>query len=82
MHATRGGLATVNGGFECGDREPRVDRVADRIPDDETRPGVENRGQIDEAAGDRDIGVISATQSWFGPSTTRSRARSGKIGLS
>jgi hypothetical protein len=51
-------ITRPDGSFERGEREPGVDRAADRIADHATRPGVEDRRQIDEAARDRDIGDV------------------------
>src|SRR5438876_5474256 len=62
VHAAFRRLARPDGSFERGDREPGVDRAADRIAHHATRPGVENRRQIDEAGRDRDIGDIRHPQ--------------------
>src|SRR5271157_5823609 len=57
MHAPCGRPARPYASFERGNGEPGVDRAADRVAHYATRPSVENRCQIDEASGDRDIGV-------------------------
>src|ERR1700679_3759284 len=58
MHATFRWLTRPDSGFERRCREPGVDRSANGVSHHATRPGVENRSQIDEASGDRDIGDV------------------------
>ena len=41
-----------------GKSEPGIDPPADRVACDAARPRIHDRGQIDEAAEDRDIGQI------------------------
>ena len=53
-----GGLRRSDGGLERGERQPGVDRAADRVADHPARPGVEDDGEIDEAGRDGDIGDV------------------------
>ena len=81
------GMMNAAGGRRCdsdrrlqgGDRQAGVDRSADRVADDLTRPGIEDGGDIDEAARDGDVGDVRDPE-LVGRSGTRSLARSGKIG--
>ena len=49
MHATLRWIAGVDGGLERSNGEPRIDRSADGVTYDPTGPGIEDRGQVDEA---------------------------------
>jgi hypothetical protein len=44
--------------LECRDGVPGVEAAADGVADDAARPGVEDDREIDEAAGDGDIGQV------------------------
>lgn len=58
VKAARRGFAPVNGGLECGQRQPSVYGSADGIAYHAPRPGIENDGNIDEATGDGDVGDV------------------------
>ena len=62
MHATVGRIARPDGNLERGEREHGIDRSADRVAHHATRPGVEDRRQIDEADSDSDIGDVRYSQ--------------------
>ena len=54
--------AAPDGGLQCSHGDAGVHRSTDRVTDDLARPGVEDGGEIDEAAGDRDIGQVRHPQ--------------------
>ena len=51
--------AKLDGRRERREHQPRTDRFAERVADDESRLCVHDRSQIDEAAEDCDIGYPS-----------------------
>lgn len=58
VKAARRGFAPVNGGLECGQRQPSVYGSADGIAYHAPRPGIENDGNIDEVTGNGDVGDV------------------------
>ena len=52
-------LARGDRGLEGGQGQPGIDAPADGIADDAARPGIEDGCQVDEAAGDGDVGDVS-----------------------
>src|SRR6202011_1254331 len=49
MHATSWWIAGADGGFECSNSEPRIDRATDGVTYDATRPSIEDRSQVHKA---------------------------------
>jgi len=58
VHAARRRSTSTERSLEGRQRQARVDRAADRIPDHPARPGIEDGSQIDEACRDRDVGDV------------------------
>ena len=58
VNASRWRLAALDRDLERGNRQPGIDRAADRIADDPTRPGVEDDRDVDEACRDREVGDV------------------------
>src|SRR5215469_17237783 len=58
MDAAFRGIAVSDGGLQGCDGDARVHRSADRVPDDLPRPGIENGGEVDEAAWNDDVGQV------------------------
>ena len=58
MDAAFGWLAVSDRSLQRGDRDAGVHRAADRIADHLARPGIQDGGQIDEAARDGDVGQV------------------------
>src|SRR5262249_31225691 len=59
MNATWRWRTRGDGYLERRQRETRIDAVADRVAHHAPRPGIENRGEIDEARGYGDVGDVS-----------------------
>ena len=52
------GVAVPDGRLQRGDGDAGVHRSADGVADHLARPGIQDGGQIDEAARDGDIGQV------------------------
>src|SRR5215467_5545505 len=59
MNATWRWRTRGDGYLERRQRETRIDAPADRIAHHAPRPGIENRGEIDEARRYGDVGYVS-----------------------
>src|SRR6266851_9968517 len=62
MHATPWWIAGADGGLECSNSEPCIDRAADGVTYDPTGPSIEDRSQVHKAGRDCDIGDIGYPQ--------------------
>src|SRR5262249_54914497 len=62
MHATPWRIAGADGGLECSNSEPCIDRAADGVTYDPTGPSIENRSQVHKAGRDCDIGDVGYPQ--------------------
>ena len=62
-------------------RQPGIDPSAERVACDAARPRIHDRGQVDEAAEDRDIGQIGDPE-LVRAIDPQSLERSGKTGSS
>ncbi len=49
-------------GLQRSQRQTRIDTPADGVAHHAARPGIEDRRQVDEAAGNRDVGDIGDPQ--------------------
>src|SRR5215207_3884966 len=57
MHATRGRGPGADSGVQGGDGETGIYRAADRVSDNPARPGIQDRGEVDEAGRNGDVVV-------------------------
>ena len=62
MHATPWWIAGADGGLECSNSEPCIDRAADGVTYDATGPSIEDRSQVHKACCDCDIGDVGYPQ--------------------
>jgi hypothetical protein len=62
MHATPWWIAGADGGLECSNSEPCIDRAADGVTYDPTGPSIEDRSQVHKAGRDCDIGDVGYPQ--------------------
>src|SRR6516164_2923495 len=62
MHATPWWIAGADGGLECSNSEPCIDRAADSVTYDPTGPSIEDRSQVHKAGLDRDVGDVGYPQ--------------------
>jgi hypothetical protein len=62
MHAASWWIAGADGGIECSNSEPCIDRAADSVPYDSTGPSIEDRSQVHKADRDCDIGDVGYPQ--------------------
>src|SRR5262245_1335913 len=62
MHATPWRIAGADGGLECSNSEPCIDRAADGVTYDPTGPSIEDRSQVHKAGRDCDIGDVGYPQ--------------------
>src|SRR3974377_1337046 len=62
MHATPWWIAGADGGLECSNSEPCIDRAANGVTYDPTGPSIEDRSQVHKAGRDRDIGDVGYPQ--------------------
>ena len=58
MNAAGRRPAVLDCGVQSRERQPGIDRSADGVADNATRPGVENHGDIDEANRDSDVSDV------------------------
>src|SRR5215831_21405143 len=58
VDAPCGRSAHCDGGSKCSKRQTCIDPFADRIPDNSPSPGVQDRGKIDKAGRDHDVGDV------------------------
>jgi hypothetical protein len=62
VDAAFNGCPAPDGCLQGSNSDPGVHRPADRVTDDLSRPCVEDRGEIDEAAGNGDVGQVGNLQ--------------------
>jgi hypothetical protein len=62
MHATPWWIAGADGGLECSNSEPCIDRAAEGVTYDATGPSIEDRSQVHKAGRDCDIGDVGYPQ--------------------
>src|SRR6266542_6377288 len=62
MHATHWRIAGADGGLECSNSEPCIDRAADGVTYDPTGPSIEDCSQVHKAGRDCDIGDVGYPQ--------------------
>ncbi|MET4031027.1 hypothetical protein ABIC08_008797 [Bradyrhizobium sp. RT9b] len=81
MDAAKRRVSSLNRDGKCSECQQSVDGTADGIAHDAPGPGIQNDGNIDEAADNGDVGDVGDPE-LVGPFRTMFLARFGKIGWS